>query len=286
MQQTRSTTGTSSPPLPRPATYLFSLFLLASLSLTGCAATEGMFSSWSFFGLYKGDTEEQKVSAGNLVVQGMDAFKIGRYNTAMKHFQEVRDQYPFSPEALLAELKLADCEFYNDNYQQAKQLYKEFEERHPTNEAIPYVMFQIGICDYSRTDRIDRDPTGAQDSIKSFSRLLRTYPDSPYTREAKARIRAAREFIVNHEYYVAVFYVRTKKYEQAKHRLKYIVTMYPDASIIPKAKALQERLAAGNPPKWGLDKWLPKLSMPNWNLSDIGLGMSGQDGEPEQPTSE
>jgi outer membrane protein assembly factor BamD len=262
----------------------YCLLITLAVSLSGCAATEGMFSSWSVFGLNKGESEEQRESAGSLVMQGMEAFKIGRYNSAMKHFQEVKDQYPFSPEALLAELKLADCEFYNDNYQEAKALYKEFEERHPTNEAIPYVMFQIGMCDYSRTDRIDRDPTGAQDAIKSFSRLLRTYPDSPYTREAKARIRAAREFIVNHEYYVAVFYVRTKKYDQAKHRLKYIVTMYPDASVIPKAKALQERLAAGDPPKWGLDKWLPELIMPDWDLADIGIG--GQDDGSEQPISE
>jgi len=252
-------------------------FLAAtSLSLTGCATTEGMFSSWSIFGS-GGEKEEKFESAGKLIVQGMDAYKIGRYNTAIKHFQEIKDRYPFSPEALLAELKLADCEYYNDKYEEAKELYKEFEERHPTNEAIPYVMFQIGMCDYSRTDRIDRDSTGAQDAIKSFSRLLRVYPDSPYTREAKARIRAAREFIVNHEYYVAIFYVRTKKYDQAKHRLKYILTMYPDASIIPKAKSLQKRLAAGDPPKWGLDKWLPELAMPDWSLTDIGIGTQDDD---------
>ncbi|MCI5223373.1 MAG: outer membrane protein assembly factor BamD, partial [Candidatus Electrothrix sp. AR4] len=161
--------------------------------------------------------------------------------------------------------------------EEAKELYKEFEERHPTNEAVPYVMFQIGMCDYARTGRIDRDASGAHDAIKSFSRLLRAHPDSPYTREAKARIRAAREFIVNHEYLVAVFYVRTKKYDQAKHRLKYILTMYPDASVIPKAKALQEKLAAGDPPKWGLDKWMPKLTMPDWTLEDIGIGKKDAD---------
>jgi outer membrane protein assembly factor BamD len=257
----------------RTAAYL--LLFAACLSLTGCAATEGMFSSWSFFGL--GDKEEKFDPADKLIVQGMASYERGRYNTAMKDFQEIKDRYPFSPEALLAELKLADCKFYNENYEEAKELYKEFEEQHPANEAVPYVMFQIGMCDYSRTDRIDRDSTGAQDAIKSFSRLLRTYPDSPYTEEAKSRIRSAREFIVNHEYYVAVFYVRTKKYEQAKHRLKYILTMYPDASIIPKAKALQERLAAGDPPKWGLDKWLPSLSMPDWSLGDIGIGTQDDD---------
>ncbi|MCI5124956.1 MAG: hypothetical protein D3925_10870, partial [Candidatus Electrothrix sp. AR5] len=63
-----------------------------------------------------------------------------------------------------------------------------------------------------------------------------------------------------------------KKYDQAKHRLKYILTMYPDASIISKAKSLQDKLAAGDPPKWGLDKWLPELTMPDWDLTDIGIG--------------
>ncbi|XCN74820.1 MAG: outer membrane protein assembly factor BamD [Candidatus Electrothrix aestuarii] len=259
----------------RTAIYL--LFCLIACSfLSGCGATEGMFDSWSVFG-FGGEKEEKIDSAGTLVTQGMNAYKVGKYSTAIEHFQEIKDRYPFSPEALLAELKLADCKYYSENYEEAKELYKDFEEQHPTNEAVPYVMFQIGMCDYSRTDSIDRDPSGAQDAIKSFSRLLRTYPDSPYTREAKARIRAAREFIVNHEYYVAVFYVRTKKYDQAKHRLKYILTMYPDAAIIPKAKVLQERLAAGDPPKWGLDRWLPDLNLPNWDLSGVGIGTQDDD---------
>lgn len=258
----------------RTTTYLL-FFFIACFSLGGCGATEGMFDSWSIFG-FGGEKKEKIDPAGKLIVQGMDAYKIGRYSTAMDHFQEIKDRYPFSPEALLAELKLADCKYYSENYEEAKELYKDFEEQHPTNEAVPYVMFQIGMCDYSRTDSIDRDTSGAQNAIKSFSRLLRTYPDSPYTREAKARIRAAQEFIVNHEYYVAVFYVRTKKYDQAKHRLKYILTMYPDAAIIPKAKALQERLAVGDPPKWGLNRWLPDLHMP-WGLGDTGIGTQDDD---------
>lgn len=228
------------------------------LSLSGCASLR------KWFGLDESSTVQQ--SASSLAVEAMEEFNVGKYYKALEKFEEIMERFPFSPEAMLAELKAADSHYYQEEYLEAKVLYQEFEERHPTNEAIPYVMFQIGMCDFARTDRIDRDISGAQDAIQSFSRLLRAFPNSPYTTEAKARIKAAREFLVNHEYYVAVFYVRTKRYSEAAHRLKYILAMYPKSSIAPLAKDMLERVESGNPPKMGFSKWLPDLKMPDWNL--------------------
>ncbi|MGR0482890.1 MAG: outer membrane protein assembly factor BamD [Candidatus Electronema sp. V4] len=234
--------------------------LAASLSLSGCGTMKDMFSSWSF-----GSGNEDEIEPADvLAAKGMEAYRVGNYSDALKSFQDIIDRHPFSPEALLAGLKAADCQYYSGKYAEAKELYKTFEERHPTNEAVPYVMFQIGMCDLSRSDRIDRDPTGARDAVQAFSRLLRVHPDSPYTKEAKARMLEAKEFIASHEYFVAVFYVRTKKYEQAKHRLKYLAATHPEAAVLPKAKELLAKLEAGQPPKWGLEKWLPDWQLPNW----------------------
>ncbi len=250
-----------------PAPLLF--FML--LSLSGCGMLDG-FGGNSKIDPNTGEkieVPEIHKSSGMLITEGMDAFNVGNYEGAIKAFEKILDDYPFSKQAPLAELKAADAHYYNKSYQEAKLLYLEFEERHPTNEAIPYVIFQVGMCDYARSDRIDRDITGAQDSITTFSRLLRTFPDSPYTKEAKARIQSAREFLVNHEYFVAVFYVKTEKYDQAIHRLNYLLNMYPDSTIAPTAQALLEKLEAGKPPRWGLKKWLPNLSMPDsWISSD------------------
>ena len=259
-------------------TALYAVLLACCLSLSGCATMKDMFSNWTFGSKTEDETFEP---AETLAVTGMDKYNVGNYSEALKAFNEIMDRYPFSPQAMLAELKAADSHYYKKEYLEAKTLYKEFEERHPTNEAIPYVMFQIGMCDFSRTDRIDRDISGAHDAIKSFSRLLRAYPDSPYTREAKARIRAAQEFLVNHEYFVAVFYVRTKKPEQAMHRLKYILAMYPDSTIAPKAEALLAKIEAGEPPRWGLAKWLPDLEMPEWTQFNPDEEEKGPDTRPE-----
>ena len=246
---------------PNRANMTAALLLLLLFCLSGCGVFQGMFDSVTF-----GEEEEVKGSPDVLITQGMDEYNVGNYAGAIRAFEQILDEYPFSQQAMLAELKAADANYYNKSYLEAKLLYLEFEERHPTNEAIPYVIFQIGMCDFTRSDRIDRDVTGAKDAIKSFSRLLRTFPTSPYTKEAKARIHAARDFLVNHEYFVAVFYVKTEKYDQAIHRLKYLLTMYPKSTIAPKAQALLEKLEAGDPPRWGINKWLPEFSMPTWTL--------------------
>ncbi len=233
-------------------------FSLLTLSLlTSC-------SSVDIFGWGAEEEAKFNVPASQLIVNGMDEYNVGKYYLAVKYFAKILDRYPSSPEASLAELKPADSHYYMAHYLEAHMLYEEFEDRHPTNEAIPYVLYQKAMCSYKQIDRIDRDVTGAIESIQAFSQLLRAFPDSPYTEEAQARIRAANEFLVHHEYFVVKFYLGTKKYSQAEARLKYLLNMYPNSSIAPMAQVLLTRLEDGKPPRIGLSSWFPEFKMPSW----------------------
>lgn len=228
--------------------------LLCLVPLGGCSTFQGMFSKVSF-----GEEEETErgMSPETRAREGMDAFDVGNYGAAIKSFTTLLQEHPFSPQAPLAELKLADAYYYDGKYDEAKTHYREFETRYPSNEAIPYVLFQYGMCDYTRAERIDRDPAGMAQAIKSFTRLINAYPDSAYSPEAGNKIKEAREFLANHEYLVAVFYVRTDKNEAARQRLRYLLATYPESALAPKAKDLLAKLEAGKAPNWGLKKWLP-----------------------------
>ena len=72
--------------------------------------------------------------------------------------------------------------------------------------------------------------------------------------------------MVNHEYFVTMFYIRSEKYNQAESRLRYLLAAHPDSQIAEKAKKLLARLEAGNPPKKTLKDWLPDFSLPDWRL--------------------
>ena len=233
--------------------YLLLLFL--TVPLAGCSKEK--FSSSLGFRASSPDTAE------GLALKGLDYYSRGKYEKAKRSFDTLLNQYPFSEYSLLAELKTADSNYYLKNYEEALLQYKDFEEHHPTNEAIPYIMLQMAMCYYNQIDTIDRDTSTATNAIYSFSRLLRAFPNSPYTEEAKSRIMAARNFLANHEYYVASFYEKRHAYEEAKARLEYLLRQYPDTNIAPKAEMLLYDLRNDQAPGRTLFGWLGQ-SYPDW----------------------
>jgi outer membrane protein assembly factor BamD len=234
---------------------MYLLVILLALPLAGCSK-EQVYSSLGF-------RAKSADTAENLALQGLDYYSRGKYDKAKKSFDTLLNNYPFSEYSLLAELKVADSNYYLKNYEEALLQYKDFEEHHPTNEAIPYIMFQMAMCYYNQIDKIDRDTSKATNAIYAFTRLLRAFPNSPYTSEADTRIRAARNFLANHEYYVASFYERTYAYEEAKARLEFLLRQYPDSIIAPKAEMLLYDLRNDNPPGRSLFGWIGQ-PMPDW----------------------
>ena len=180
----------------------------------------------------------EEMPAEDLAKKGLEQYRVGKYFLAAETFTTLKDRFPFSRFSLLAELKSADCQYFMKEYDKSLELYKVFEENHPTNEAVPYVIFQIGRSQYNSLDTIDRETTGAQDSIKTFERLLRSYPTSPYTQEAEALIIKATNFLADHELYVANFYFKTEEYNQAKGRAEFLINTYPDSPAAVQAKKL------------------------------------------------
>ncbi|MHB8150085.1 MAG: outer membrane protein assembly factor BamD [Desulfobulbia bacterium] len=241
---------------------------IPAAGLSGCATLDTMLG-WVGFG--EGATVQETPEA--LATEGMADFNRGKYSAALKRFVEIKDRFPFSEVALLAELKAADSNYYMDKFNEAKILYEEFEANHPTNEAVPYVLFQIGMCYYSQIGTNDRDPGNAQNAVQAFGRLNRAYPQSPYFVEASARIRAARDFLAQHEFSVATFYLRIDEDKQAQGRLEYLLATYPEASITPQATELLAQLKSGKGIEKTWRRFVPTLSLPDWQTFTSAFGI-------------
>lgn len=144
-------------------------------------------------------------------------------------------------------MKIADAHFHLKEYLQAIAAYEQFENLHPRNEAIPYVINQIGLSWFNQMDTVDRDITAAKNAMAQFKRLMEQFPESEYAREAPERIQACIDKIAGHELYVAKFLMKTGQYLAALKRFEYIVEYYPGTpqseialSLIPECAALAE----------------------------------------------
>lgn len=173
------------------------------------------------------DKTQMNKSAQQLATEGAAAFMNQDYKEAVKAYTDLKDWYPFSKYAILAELKIGDAHFQLEQYDEAVVAYENFEKMHPRNEAVPYVINQIGLCWFKQIDTVDRDPTPARNAMAQFHRLAQQYPDSEYVKDVPKNIETCIDNIAGHELYVADFYYKTKEYQAALKRYEYIVEFYP-----------------------------------------------------------
>jgi outer membrane protein assembly factor BamD len=178
---------------------------------------------------------KEKETARGLAEAGMEAFRDEDYKKAIESFEKLKDWYPFSRYAILAELKLGDAQYHRKDYDEAVFAYETFENLHPKNEAVPYVVYQIGRCYFDRLEVIDRDQTMAREAVQAFERLVRSYPTSPYVKKAEEHVKVCYKNLAEHEFYVAMFYFKSKHYKAALERFKAVVRSYPDLGVHHKA---------------------------------------------------
>lgn len=195
------------------------LLLVSLLLISGCAWFE---------------TKEER-TAQELVSDGMDQFNDGDYKKAIESFEKLKDWYPFSKFVILAELKTADAYYRLQKYEDAVTGYEDFENLHPRNEAIPYVIYQTGLCYFEQIDTIDRDHTPAIKAMEIFMRLQKQFPGNLYANRAEEHIKKCIKILAGHEFYVAFYYFKTKHYKAALNRFKWVLANYPDVGIHEKA---------------------------------------------------
>ena len=176
--------------------------------------------------------------AQELAKNGMDEYTEKNYKKSIVYFGKLRDWYPFSKFAKLAELKIADAHYHLKEYDDAIVAYEEFEELHPKNEAIPYVIQQIGNCHFEQLDTIDRDQTPALKAIETYERLIKNYPDDPLAKEVVEKIRICQKSLAENQLYIGNFYYRTKHYKSALARFESVASKWNEFPEI-QAKALE-----------------------------------------------
>ena len=176
--------------------------------------------------------------------KGLAELKDENFPEAQKYFQFVKQKYPFSKYAVLAELGIADTQFARGNYTEAIDAYKSFTRLHPTHEKVEdgYVAFRI--CESYYKDMpedvwllppsYEKDQSAIIDAQREIEDFRKKFPTSPYMSKAAEIRREVLKRLVDHEVYVARFYLKSDHPKAAAMRLEGAIKRYPGSGREPE----------------------------------------------------
>jgi outer membrane protein assembly factor BamD len=176
--------------------------------------------------------------------KGLVELKDENFPEAQKYFQFVKQKFPFSKYAVLAELAIADTQFARGNYTEAVDSYKTFIRLHPTHEKVEdgYAAFRVGDCYYKdMPDDIwllppsyEKDQSAVTDALRELDDFRKKYPDSKYQKDAEPLRREVLKRLVDHEVYIARFYLNRDHTRAAANRLQGAIKKYPGSGREPE----------------------------------------------------
>jgi outer membrane protein assembly factor BamD len=201
--------------------------------LTGCASTDDVTKPITY-----------SLTAKQNYEKGLAELKDENYPEAQKYFQFVKQKFPFSKFAVLAELAIADSQLARGNYTEAVDSYKAFIRLHPTHEKVEdgYAAFKVGECYFKdMPDDVwllppsyEKDQSAVIDALRELDDFHKKYPDSKYIKDAEPLRKEVLRRLVDHEVYIARFYLDRDHAKAAAMRLEGAVRRYPGSGREPE----------------------------------------------------
>jgi outer membrane protein assembly factor BamD len=203
------------------------ILLLSCLLLPACATSDD------------GKPINFSLTAQQNYEKGLADLKDENYAEALRYFTYVKQKFPFSKYAALAELAAADTEFERGSYQEAIDAYKSFLRLHPKHEKVAegYVSFRIAEAHVKQMPddwflippSYEKDQATVMDALHELNNLVDRFPNSKYIKPAQEYRRAVLRRLIDHEVFVARFYLDRGHPKGAILRIKEALRRYPDS---------------------------------------------------------
>jgi len=203
------------------------ILLLSCLLLSACATSD------------EGKPINFSLTAKQNYEKGLAELKEENYQEASRYFAYVKQKFPFSKYAALAELAAADTEFARGTYQEAIDAYKSFLRLHPKHEKVEegYVSFRIAEAYVKEMPddwvlfppSSEKDQSAVLDALRELNSLIDRFPKSKYLKQAHEYRRVAMGRLIDHEVFVARFYLDRGHPKGAILRIKEALRRYPDS---------------------------------------------------------
>ena len=202
--------------------YLLSaLILCLSVGLANCAKDEAS--------IYLDRSVE------DIYNYAMDLLLDKDYQMAALTFEEVERQHPYSMWATKAQLMSSYAHYLDNNYDDSVIAAERFVSLHPGHDDTAYAYYLLGLCYYEQISDVGRDQKMTVKALEAFESVVRRYPTSKYSRDAKLKMDLARDHLAGKEMEIGRTYQSLEFYVAAINRFRNVVQRYQTTSHVPEA---------------------------------------------------
>jgi outer membrane protein assembly factor BamD len=204
---------------------IFALASAAMILMSGCGGKGGKNK----------DTAYVARDVDTLYQAAKDRLDRGDTKEAAALFDEVERQHPYSPWARRAQLMSAFSYYAARDYSKSIQSAQRFLSIHPGNKDAPYAFYLIAISYYEQISDVTRDQKVTQQALDSLNELIRRYPNSRYSGDARLKLDLVNDHLAGKEMTIGRSYQRNGKWLAGSIRFRKVVDTYQTTSHAPEA---------------------------------------------------
>jgi outer membrane protein assembly factor BamD len=179
----------------------------------------------------KAKQEVELLTAEDLYRQGLASLQERKLRQARGYLERIQFSAQNRPELEpLVRLALADATFYaGDDLSliEARSKYLDFVTLYGDHPQAPYAQFQAGVASLEQVSDPSRDQSQTQVALADLREVTRRWPTGPYAEAAQQMVGVAQGHLAEHEFLVARFYAKRKRYQAASDRLRGLLETYP-----------------------------------------------------------
>ena len=189
--------------------------------------------------------ETKNWSASQFYSEAKQAMLDGEYDQAVRYYEGLQARFPFGPYATQSQIDLIYTHYKNNEPDSAIAAADRFIKLNPQNPFVDYAYYLKGLANYNRntslltrlisSDPSQRDAGAALSSFNDFAELVRRYPDSKYSADARQRMLYLRSNLAKYQIHVARYYMKRGAYLAAANRANRVVTNFQRTDSVKEA---------------------------------------------------
>ena len=202
------------------------IVLAAAAALSACKSTVGTKAQYA--------ADEP---AGELYNKGLAYMNAGKMGDAVKNFNEVDRQHPYSEDARKALIMSAFASYRHGDYDDTVLTTQRYLTLYPGGQDAAYAQYLMAQSYFNQIPDVTRDQSKTQKALAAMQEIVTRYPDSEYVDDARKKILITRDQLAGKEMQVGRYYLERREYLAAINRFKTVATQYQDTRHVEEALA-------------------------------------------------